>query len=80
MMHVASVHLKCFRCLFQVFHTNVVKVDRDVLYVAIVIHVCYKRQACLSGCYICFTHILQVFYLDVAHVCNVFRPCLVFVC
>jgi hypothetical protein len=23
-------------------------------------------QVCLSGCYICFTHTLQVFYLDIA--------------
>ena len=41
----------------------------------------------LSGCCICFTHMLQVFYLDVAHVshicCNImfqmFHLCLTYV-
>jgi hypothetical protein len=32
-----------------------------------------KLQVCLSGCCICFTHILQVFYLDAAFVCNGFQ-------
>jgi hypothetical protein len=27
-------------------------------------------QVCLSGCCICVTHMLQVFYLDVVYVCN----------
>jgi hypothetical protein len=30
-------------------------------------------QACLSRCCICFTYILQVFYLDVTYVCNDFQ-------
>jgi hypothetical protein len=31
-------------------------------------------QMCLSGCCICFTRMLRVFfYLDIAYVCNVFR-------
>ena len=37
MMHVANVHFKCFRCfrgMLQLFHKDVVKVDRDVAYVA----------------------------------------------
>jgi hypothetical protein len=69
-----------------VFQMDVVKVDRDVAYVAIVVHVCCKRfvtnvssmfsgrmQVCLSGCCICFTHTLHVFYLDVAYGCDVFK-------
>ena len=35
--------------------------------------ICFFRcilQVCLTGCCICFTHMLQVFYLDVAYVCN----------
>jgi hypothetical protein len=72
--------------MLQVFHTVVAKVDRDVAYVAMVVHVCCKSlspmfhlfskrmlQVCLSGCCICFTHMLQVYYLDVAYVCNVFQ-------
>jgi hypothetical protein len=52
-----------------VFHMDVVKVNRDVAYVAMVVYVCCKLlfpmfhlffrrllQVCLSGCYICFTH------------------------
>jgi hypothetical protein len=45
MMHDISVHFKCFRCfrgMFQVFHTDVKKVDRDVAYVAMVVHVSCK--------------------------------------
>jgi len=30
-------------------------------------------QVCLSGCCICFTHTLHVFYLDVAYGCNGFQ-------
>jgi hypothetical protein len=49
------------------------------------VHVCCKRlflmfhlffrcmlQVCLSGCCICFTHMLQLFYLDVAYVLQLF--------
>jgi hypothetical protein len=86
--HVASACFKCFRSfvgMFQVFHADVTKVDRNVAYVVMVIHVCCKcvfpmfhlffrrtLQVCLSRYYICFTHILQVFYMDVAYVCNCF--------
>jgi hypothetical protein len=64
-----------------VFHIDVAKVDRDVSYVAMVVHVCCKclfqmfyllfkcmLQVCLYVCCICFTHTLQVFYLGVAYV------------
>ena len=67
------------------FLANVAKVDRDVAYVAMVVHLCckllfpmfylfFKRmlQVCLSRCYV-FTHIMQVFYLDVAYVYNGFK-------
>jgi hypothetical protein len=63
-----------------VFHMDVAKVDWDVAYVTMVVHVCCKRlssmfhmlQVCLFGCCICFTHMLHVFYLDVVFVCNGF--------
>ena len=86
--NVAIVCFECFRCfrgMLQVFHMGVVKVDRDVAYVAMVVHVCCKGllpmfhlcfqtllQVCLSRCCICFTYMLQVFYQDVAYVCNGF--------
>jgi hypothetical protein len=60
------------------FHVNVAKVDRDVAYVAIVVHICYKlmfpvfiffSNVCCKcvyfECCICFMLMLQVFYLDV---------------
>jgi hypothetical protein len=43
--HVASVYFKCFRCfrgMLQVFQMGVAKVDQNVAYVAIVVHVCCK--------------------------------------
>jgi hypothetical protein len=54
----------CFKRMFRVlrmFHTYVVKVDLDVAYVATTIHACFK-------CFICFRHMLQIFYLDVSKV------------
>jgi hypothetical protein len=67
--------------MLQIFHMDVAKVDRDVAYVTMAIHVGCKRlfqifylffigmlQVCLSACCICFTHMLLVFYLDVAYV------------
>ena len=48
MLHarVASVCFKCFKCficMLQVFDVDVVKVDRDVVYVVMDIHVCCKH-------------------------------------
>jgi hypothetical protein len=42
-MHVLSVCFKYFRHMLQVFHINVAKVDLNVVYVAMVIHTCFKR-------------------------------------
>jgi hypothetical protein len=42
-VHVARVCFSCFRDMLQVFHMNVVKIDRDVAHVAMVVHVCCKR-------------------------------------
>ena len=47
MMYVASVHLKCFRYfrgIFQLFHTDVAKVYRDVAYITVVVHMRCKRM------------------------------------
>jgi hypothetical protein len=79
--HVANICFECFRCfkgMLQLFYIDVAKVDWDVAYVAIVVHVCCKGllpmfHLCLSGCCICFTHMLHVFYLDVAYVCKGFE-------
>ena len=74
--------------MLQLFHTDVAKVDRDVAYVAMVVHVCFASIC--SQCFICFSdvcskcvyltvayvlqiYMLQVFYLDVAYVCKGFQ-------
>jgi hypothetical protein len=57
------------------FHMDVAKIERDVEYVAMVVHVCCKRlfsmfhlflDVCCKNVYLCciyFTHMLQIFYL-----------------
>jgi hypothetical protein len=77
-----------------VFHTDVAKVDRDVAYVAMVCtcmlqasvpnvssiysDVCCK---CLSGCYICFTHMLKCFIWTLRMFAIVFKCfCKCFIC
>jgi hypothetical protein len=72
-----------------VFHTDVAKVDRDVAYAAMVVYCCKRLssmfhlflrrmlQACLSGCCIRFTYMLQVFLMlrMFAMVFNYFCKC-----
>jgi hypothetical protein len=44
--YVANICFKRFRCfrgMLQVFHKNIVKVDQDIAYVAMVVHICCKR-------------------------------------
>jgi hypothetical protein len=63
--------LRCLRGMLQVFHMDIAKVDRDIAYVAMAIHVCCKclsqmfylfyhtiLQVCLLGCCIYFTNML----------------------
>jgi hypothetical protein len=78
--------LDVFKGMLQVFHMDVAKVDWVVAYVKMVVHVCCKLlflmfhlffrrmlQVCLYKCCICFTHMLQVFYLDVAYLLQWFE-------
>jgi hypothetical protein len=58
-----------------VFHMDVVKVDRDAA-LCCNTFICFfrhKLQVCLSGCCICFTHMLQVTHLNIAYACNGFQ-------
>jgi hypothetical protein len=60
--HVASTCFKCSRCfvgMFQVFHANVAKVDRDVAYVVMIVHVCCK----------CLFPMFRLFFSDVCCKC-----------
>jgi hypothetical protein len=62
-----SVHFKCFRCfrgMLQVFYKDVAKVNRDVAYVAMVVHCCIYLQwfSNVLRCFCkCFRRMLQVF-------------------
>jgi len=54
--HVASACFKCFRCfvgMFEVFHADIVKVDRDIAHIVMVVHVCCK---CLFSMFQLFFH------------------------
>ena len=71
--HVASPCFKyfsCFRCMFQLFQADISKVDWDVAYVAMVVHVCCKRLSPLfhllfvHAYFKCFRRMSQVFYLS----------------
>ena len=71
---------KCFRCMFQVFqmflemlqvfYTDVAKVDRDVAYVKMVLHICCKLlfpmfhlffQTCVAIVFIWVLHIFHTY-------------------
>jgi hypothetical protein len=63
------------RYMLQMFHMDVVKIDRDIAFVAMIVHVFFEPlfpmfhlffQTMLQVCL--FTRILRVFYLDVAYV------------
>jgi hypothetical protein len=61
--HVVSIHFKCFRCfrgMLQVFQINVAKVDQDVAYIAMAVHVCCKRLFLMF--HLCFhTYVASMF-------------------
>jgi hypothetical protein len=61
-LNISSVSNVCCKR----FHQDVTKVDPDV---CICMHVASKYFKCFR----CFIHTLQVFHLNVAHVCNDFQ-------
>jgi hypothetical protein len=72
--HVASVCFKCFRFFsgtLQVFHIDVAKVDRDVAYVAMVVHVCCKLLFAMF--YLFFSDACcRCVYLNIAYVSHIY--------
>ena len=52
--------------MFKVFHADVAKVDRDVTYVAIVVHLCCKRI--FSIFYLFLDICCKCAYLDIEYV------------
>jgi hypothetical protein len=59
-----------------VFHMDIVKVDRDVAYVAIAIHVCCKRLFQVFHMFF-QTHIAIVYYLGVAYISHICCKCFI---
>jgi hypothetical protein len=77
--YIAYVRYKClrrFRCMLQLFHLDVAKIDREMLHILHMLQVFQKHVASvcsrcficfqtyvaivfLSGCCICFTHMLR---------------------
>jgi hypothetical protein len=55
--------------MLQAFRLDVAKVDRDVAYVVMAIHVCFKCM--FQMFHLFFTCSLQVFHLDVVYVSHV---------
>jgi hypothetical protein len=77
-VHVASVCFKCFIGMLQLFHMDVVKVDRDAAYAAMVVHICCKLL--FPPCFICFfaNACCKCVYLYVAYVLHICCKC--FIC
>jgi hypothetical protein len=72
--HVISVCFMCFIGTLQLFHADVAKVDQDVAYVAMVVHVCCKGLSPMF--HLCFRmDVASVFYLDVASVLSRYCVC-----
>jgi hypothetical protein len=82
----AGVCFKRFKCMLQVFHTDVAKVDQDLTHVVMAVHVCCQllfsvfhlfSAVCCKCVYLdvayVFTYMMQVFYLDVVYVYNIFK-------
>jgi hypothetical protein len=68
-MHVSNVSNVLEVDVASVFHTDVIKVDRDVAYVAMVVHVCYKRLSLMFHLF--SRHVLQVCFFYVAYVSHI---------
>jgi hypothetical protein len=77
--HVASLCFERFRCfigMLQVFHMYVVKVDRDIAYVTMVVHVCCKILFPVFHRFfsdVCCTCV----YLNVAYVSHICCKCFI---
>ena len=64
----------CCTYMLQVFHTNVVKVDRDVAYVAMVVHIyCKLLFPMFHQSYVAnvFIRMLHIFHTYVSYICCV---------
>jgi hypothetical protein len=64
--------------MLQLFHADVAKVDRDVAYIAMVVHVCCKCM--LTMFHLCFRmYVASVFYLNVAYFSYICCKCFIWI-
>jgi hypothetical protein len=61
--------------MLQVFHMDITKVDQDVSYVAMVVHICCKRV--FQMFHLFFKRMLQVCLWDVAYVSHICYKCFI---
>jgi hypothetical protein len=66
-LYVAIVTSRCFKSRSGVAHV-VMAIHCKRLFLMFHLFFRHMLQVCLSRCYICFTHTLQAFYLDVGYV------------
>ena len=52
--------------MLQVFYMDVAKVDRDIAYVAMVVHVCYKLMFPMFHLFF-YTYVVECVYLIMLH-------------
>jgi hypothetical protein len=64
--------------MLQVFYNNVAKVDRDVAYVAIVVHVCCKGL--LPMFHLCFRTYVASVFIWILHMFDTYVACILFGC
>jgi hypothetical protein len=65
-----------FRGMLKLFHMNIAKVDRDVAYVTMVVHVYCKFLFSMFHLY--FSHVCcKCVYLDVAYVSHIYYKCFI---
>jgi hypothetical protein len=77
--HVVSVCFKCFKyfkCMLQVFQMDVVKIDRDVTYVAMIVHLCCKGLLPMFSS-VFWDVCCKCIYLDVAYVSHICCKCFI---
>ena len=76
--NVANVCFRCFRGMLQAFYIDVAKVDQDVAYFAMVVHIYYK--CLLPMFYLCFQTYVTSVFIFMLHMFHVYIACVLFGC
>jgi hypothetical protein len=79
--HVTNICFECFRYfrgMLQLFYIDVAKVDQDVAYIAIVVHVCYK--CLLPMFHLCFWMYVTSVFIWMLHMFHTYVACVLSGC